>query len=157
MRVCAVLAVAATLALSPLARAHDVRPGVSEQDIAQALSAKELPFRLGADNFHEPLIESHAGKIKFYVYFYDCDQARRCSNIQFRAGFSTHGGLTLARINDWSTRWRFGRLYLDPEGDAILDMDVDVARGVTAEQLGVQLDRWLATMQDAVGFLGWRG
>jgi len=119
------------------------------------LTAKGLPFRLGADNFHEPLIESHAGKIKFYVYFYDCDQARRCGNIQFRAGFATRGSLTLVRINDWSTRWRFGRLYLDPQGDAILDMDVDVARGVTAEQLRVQVERWLATMTDAQRFLGW--
>jgi hypothetical protein len=155
MRMRAMFAVIAALVLSPLARAHDVQPGVSEQDIAQALAAKGLAFRLGADNFHEPLIESHAGKIKFYVYFYDCDQARRCSNIQFRAGFATHGGLTLAQINDWSTRWRFGRLYLDPEGDAILDMDVDVARGVTAEQLRGQVERWLGTMEDAERFLGW--
>ena len=143
--------------LATRAVAHDIPPGVSEHDVAQTLAMKGLPVQLGADNFHEPLIESHAGKIRFYVYFYDCDEARRCSNIQFRAGFSTHGGLTLVRINDWSTRWRFGRLYLDPEGDAILDMDVDVARGVTPEQLRVQLDRWLATIQDAVGFLGWRG
>jgi len=139
------------------ADAHELLAGVSEQEVAQTLLAKGLSVKSGADSFHEPLIESHAGNVRFYVYFYGCDQSRRCSNIQFRAGFSTHGGLSLARINDWSTRWRFGRLYLDPEGDAILDMDVDVARGVTGEQLGAQVERWLGTMQDAVGFIGWRG
>jgi hypothetical protein len=138
------------------ALAADLRDGISEDEVAQALTAQGMAVRLGRDNFREPLIEGTAGTVRFFVYFYDCSPERRCSNIQFRAGFETHGTLTLARINDWSTRWRFGRLYLDPQGDAILDMDVDVARGLTPDQLRAQVTRWRQTLDDAKGFLGWR-
>lgn len=142
-------------AASGVAIAAEGSVGVTEAEVMQALSAKGLPVRLGNDSFHEPMIESFAGGVRFYVYFYECDTSRRCTNIQFRAGFATHRTLTLERINDWSTRWRFGRLYLDPEGDAILDMDVDVKRGASADLLGTQVQRWLEVMQDAERFLGW--
>lgn len=141
---------------SPAAYAAERATGVSEGEVVQALSLKGFSVRVGNDSFHEPIIESFAGSVRFYIYFYDCDQARRCGNIQFRSGFATHRGLSLDRINDWSTRWRFGRLYLDPEGDAILDMDVDVSRGVAPEQLAAQVDRWLNVMNEAKSFLGWQ-
>lgn len=156
MRATLLLLVMLFTTLSTPAPAHELSGGVSEADVAQALAQKGLPVRLGNDSFKEPLMESYWGRLRFYIYFYDCDQARRCKNIQFRTGLATRGALSLARVNEWSTRWRFGRLYLDPEGDAILDYDVDVKRGATPELLAAVLERWIEVMRDAEGFLGWR-
>ena len=129
--------------------------GVSEAEVASALGGRGLPVRLGNDTFREPMIESYAGATRFYVYFYECNQTRTCQNIQFRTGFATRGRVSLAQVNDWSSRWRFGRMYLDPEGDIILDMDVDARRGLPPEVLAAQLARWLEVVREAESFIGW--
>lgn len=130
--------------------------GISEADVANALVRHRLPIRLGNDSFREPMVESYAGSTRFYVNFYECAQSRTCQNIQFRTGYATKGRVTLAQINDWSSRWRFGRMYLDPQGDVILDMDVDARRGLDAPAVDAQIERWLEVVRDAEAFIGWR-
>lgn len=130
--------------------------GITEADVAEALSRHRLPIRLGNDTFREPMVESYAGSTRFYVNFYECAQSRTCRNIQFRTGYATKGRVTLAQINDWSSRWRFGRMYLDPQGDVILDMDVDARRGLNAAAVDAQIERWLEVVREAEGFIGWR-
>jgi hypothetical protein len=144
-----------TLLLAGGAATADPGFGVSEAEVATVISQRGLPLRLGNDTFREPMIESHAGSTRFYVYFYECNQTRTCQNIQFRTGFATRGRVTLAQVNDWSSRWRFGRMYLDPEGDVILDMDVDARRGLPPDILAAQLSRWLETVREAETFIGW--
>lgn len=130
--------------------------GISEADVANALVRHRLPIRLGNDSFREPMVESYAGSTRFYVNFYECAQSRTCQNIQFRTGYATKGRVTLAQINDWSSRWRFGRMYLDPQGDVILDMDVDARRGLDAPAVDSQIERWLEVVREAEAFIGWR-
>ena len=130
--------------------------GISEAEVADALVRHRLPIRLGNDSFREPMVESYAGSTRFYVNFYECAQSRTCQNIQFRTGYATKGRVMLAQINDWSSRWRFGRMYLDPQGDVILDMDVDARRGLTSPAVDAQVERWLEVVREAEAFLGWR-
>lgn len=130
--------------------------GLSEADVADSLVRHRLPVRLGNDSFREPMVESYAGSTRFYVNFYECAQSRTCQNIQFRTGYATKGRVTLAQINDWSSRWRFGRMYLDPQGDVILDMDVDARRGLGAAAVDAQVERWLEVVREAEAFIGWR-
>jgi len=130
--------------------------GISEAQVADALARHRLPVRLGNDTFREPMVESYAGSTRFYVNFYECAQSRTCQNIQFRTGYATKGRVTLAQINDWSARWRFGRMYLDPQGDVILDMDVDARRGLAPEAVDAQVERWIEVVREAEGFIGWR-
>ena len=130
--------------------------GLTETQVVEALTRQRLPVRLGNDSFREPMLESFAGSTRFYVNFYECAQTRTCQNIQFRTGYATRGRVTLAQINDWSSRWRFGRMYLDPQGDVILDMDVDARRGLGADVMDAQVLRWLEVMKEAEQFLGWR-
>jgi hypothetical protein len=130
--------------------------GISEAQVADALVRHRLPVRLGNDSFREPMVESYAGSTRFYVNFYDCAQSRTCQNIQFRTGYATKGRVTLVQINDWSARWRFGRMYLDPQGDVILDMDVDARRGLAPEAVDAQVERWIEVVREAEAFIGWR-
>ena len=149
------LLLATMLAWPGVADAASLSPGVSEGQVASALARRGLPVRLGNDTFREPMIESHAGSARFYVYFYECNRTRTCQNIQFRAGYAARGRVDLAKVNDWSTRWRFGRMYLDPEGDVILDMDVEARQGLSEADLAAHLSRWLEVMREAEAFIGW--
>lgn len=149
------LLVAAALVQATTSAASSLSPGISEAQVASALTRRGLPVRLGNDTFREPMIESHSGSARFYVYFYECNQSRTCQNIQFRAGYAARGRVDLAKVNDWSTRWRFGRLYLDPEGDVILDMDIEARQGLSEADLAAHLSRWLEVMREAEAFIGW--
>lgn len=42
---------------------------------------------------------------------------------------------TLRDINDWNAKKLFSRAYLDDDGDPVLEMDVDLAGGVTVARL----------------------
>lgn len=138
-----------------VSNASSLSLGVSEAQVAQALTRRGLPVRLGNDSFREPMIESHSGSARFYVYFYECNQTRTCQNIQFRTGYAMRGRISHAQINDWSARWRFGRMYLDPEGDVILDMDIEARQGLSEADLAAHLSRWLEVMREAETFIGW--
>lgn len=55
-------------------------------------------------------------------------------DIQLYAGFSGKK-VSLNRINDWNKGKRFSRAYLDDDGDAVLEADLDFEGGVTAETI----------------------
>ncbi len=41
----------------------------------------------------------------------------------------------LANINDWNKSKRYSRAYLDDDGDPVLELDLDLAGGVTADRV----------------------
>ena len=55
-------------------------------------------------------------------------------DIQLYAGFAGQK-ITLTRINEWNKTKRFSRAYLDDDGDAILEADLDFEGGVTGDTL----------------------
>jgi hypothetical protein len=46
-------------------------------------------------------------------------------------------------------------MYLDPEGDVILDMDIEARQGLSETDLAANLSRWLEVMREAETFIGW--
>jgi hypothetical protein len=47
----------------------------------------------------------------------------------------TGTGARLAGINEWNKTKRYSRAYLDDDGDPVLELDLDLAGGVTAERI----------------------
>lgn len=41
----------------------------------------------------------------------------------------------LSNINDWNKSKRYSRAYIDDDGDPVLELDLDLAGGVTAERI----------------------
>lgn len=54
--------------------------------------------------------------------------------VQFHIAFSD-GNATLKKVNDWNKTKRFSRTYLDDEGDPHLELDLDMAGGVTVARV----------------------
>jgi hypothetical protein len=62
--------------------------------------------------------------------------------VQFYAGFQKHK-LDMEKVNLWNREKRFVRGYIDKDGDAVLEMDVNVEPGGLSRQLFVDyLDIW---------------
>jgi hypothetical protein len=53
------------------------------------------------------------------------------TSLQLYAGF--HAKPSLVRVNEWNQKTRFSRAYLDHEGDAIIEFDLDLESGWTRE------------------------
>ena len=127
--------------------------GVTAQDVASVLRAKGYQADITTDKEGDPLVRSNSSGAKFGVFFYECKGKPRCKSIQFSAGFN-EPGLDPAKIADWNRRNRFGRAWIDKDGDPFVEMDVDVEHGATVEALANDLDRWVSVMGAFMRYLG---
>lgn len=55
-------------------------------------------------------------------------------SIQAYAGFESDDS-SLKRINEWNRKRRLSRAYVDDDGDAVIELDLDLAGGVSKERL----------------------
>ena len=94
--------------------------------------------------------------VKTSIYFYECGGSpKRCKSFQSYAGFQTKN-VPLAKLGEWNRTKRFGRAYLDTNGEPGVEMDVDADRGFATEAVANQLERWRIVNREFVKFIGWR-
>ncbi len=55
-------------------------------------------------------------------------------SLQFFSGIRD-GNSTMEKVNDWNKTMRFSRSYLDDDRDPILELDLDLAGGVTKDRI----------------------
>lgn len=56
------------------------------------------------------------------------------TSVMFRSSFGD-GNATLERVNDWNRTKRYSRSYMDEENDPVLELDLDLAGGVTRARI----------------------
>jgi len=133
-------------------RIHERLTGERLQGIMQDLGYRA---QLGVDDAGDPMIDSTASGYKYRVLFYDCDGKRGCGALEFWAGFDTEDEGDLARMNEWNLNKRFGRAYIDEEGDPIVSIHYNLAGGVTEANIEDMFEWWelvIAEFATHVGF-----
>lgn len=60
--------------------------------------------------------------------------AENMESIQFYVAFSDSKA-TLNKVNTWNKEKKYSRSYLDNDGDPVLELDLDLAGGVTRERI----------------------
>ncbi len=128
--------------------------GVTAQEVAAVLRAKNLTVEITKDDAGDPMIKSSSSDLNWRVYFYDCTGGR-CTSIQFSSGFDLDNGMTYAKCNEWNYTKRFGRCALDDEMDPYVRYDIDVAKGYTSESMAYALDTWLLVVPTFSTFIGY--
>lgn len=128
--------------------------GVTADEVAAILQAKGQVAKIGKDDEGDPKIHSGAEGSGFDVYFFGCNKGPRCTSIEFSVAYHVDGGLTLAQINDWNRKKRFGRAYLDSENDPFIGMDIDVEKGFSTEAIDNNIDTWNSVMGAFNQFIG---
>ena len=119
-------------------------------DHAQVQSAlQDAGFRAeiegeGADRF----ISSGSSGYNFGVFFYGCNDAgEECKTVQFYAAFTPTKKPTLKQMNEYAMNHRWGRVYIDAEGDPVIEMDVDLEDGgMSPELFKDNIEYWAAVM-----------
>ncbi len=89
-----------------------------------------------------PRIQARIDGIKYSVLFYGCDDdGKDCTTIQFWA-FTSAPPNALMAVNNWNRDRRFGKAYIDSDGDVVIEMDVNLLGGVTPKNLDDTFDWW---------------
>jgi hypothetical protein len=124
--------------------------------IARAMQDAGYRAELTKDNSGDPMIRSAAGGTNFTVLFYNCENNRNCTTLQFRTAFATDQKRSLEVINTFNKDKRFARVYLDGDRDPVIEMDVNLDEGGVAvgnfvDNLKV-FERLLGQFKQAIGW-----
>lgn len=128
------------------------------QTVVQALSASGYQAQLTKDNSGDPMIRSSSSGSGFLIYFYNCTSGAACATVQFHASYdtTTESAPSLETINKWNREQRFGRAYLDAQGDPAIEMDVDLDDGGMSQELFIDnLEFWVVVMARFEETIGW--
>lgn len=98
------------------------------ESVASALRAQGYQAELTKDSDGDPMIRSGTGGTKFIILFFGCTAGQNCATLQFYAGYADVE-VTHERVNEWNKTRRFGRAYIDNEGDPVVEMDLDLDDG----------------------------
>lgn len=109
-------------------------PASGADGVVNRLSGEELAAILKDEGYvprlEEPLVLST--KIEgLKTMFFIADDSE---SIQAYAGF-TAAEATLEQVNAWNQTHRYSRAYIDAEGDPVIELDLDLAGGVTRERI----------------------
>ncbi|MRX49681.1 YbjN domain-containing protein [Paracoccus sp. S-4012] len=97
---------------------------------------------LQTDDAGDPQIIGRMDGQQYAVSFYGCEGGKDCTNLQFAAVWVVDGAVTAEAVDAWNEAKRFGKAYLDEDGDPWLEMDVNLAFGVTRQNLDDTFDWW---------------
>jgi len=153
----AIFAVAIGLLAASPALAQQVT-AKDPQSVARALVASGYRAEMKKDGEGDPMIMSASSGTKFGVFFYNCTNHANCATVQFHAGFDTDPGKapSLEKINAWNRTQRFGRAYLDNEGDPVIEMDIDLDDGGMSQPLFLDnLEFWVSVLAQFEKEIGW--
>ncbi|VFR20741.1 Putative GTP-binding protein YdgA [plant metagenome] len=108
--------------------------------IAGILEQNGYTVETTQDDVGDPLIVVNAGPDgalagETLVEFYGCESAESCQDMLIKTIFETEPPVPLLALNDWNANNRWTRAYQTPEGETILEMDVNAQGGLGTEAL----------------------
>jgi len=123
------------VALSASALVVPIYYAADEGIIHQILSEMELEYEILLDEDGDPTWTfTHLG-ILITIVSYDEVTPGLYASLLFYTGWITEVDVTLAMINDWNSGSRFGRAYMDDSGDPVIELDLLMVGGVTADTI----------------------
>jgi Putative bacterial sensory transduction regulator len=84
----------------------------------------------------ERYISSEIAGYKYALLFFGCDDTKKnCKSVQFFVAFTPKTKPTLDAMNGYAKDHRWGRIYLDKDGDPAMEFDLDLEQGGMSEEL----------------------
>ncbi|CTQ49872.1 YbjN domain-containing protein [Jannaschia donghaensis] len=136
--------------------AQDFVAASDPEGVMRAMQQEGYLATMGTDDLGDPKISSKVSESNFSVFFYGCNNATDCTSIQFSSGYDLDIPMNAKRINDWNRENRFGRAFVDDEGDPFIRMDIVLAEaGNSTGSFSYNLDFWRLLIEDFEDFIDW--
>ncbi len=132
---------AIAMVLSAGAAAFAETPALVDATKLEALRSIISGFgsaELGVDNTGDPKISGRMQGYRYTLLFFGCKEGKNCTYVLMRAAFQHK--LSFEKANDWNRSKTFGRAYRDKEGDAIVELVINLRHGVTKENFEDTID-----------------
>ncbi|MDJ0822464.1 MAG: YbjN domain-containing protein [Paracoccaceae bacterium] len=129
--------------------------GTDPAAMVAVMQSEGYPATLSTDSTGDPMITSKMEGIEYSIFFYGCTDGQACSSIKFSTAFNLQDGMTLQAVNRWHKENRFGTVHLDDEMDPFIDMDVNVAFGVSDANFADTVDWWRVVLSGFKDFIDW--
>ena len=144
------------LGLAALAAPATAEIDASDPEALAAIIRSEgYTAEITTDSTGDPMIVSKIVGVQYRIFFYGCEDGLNCSSIKFSAAFNLQDGMTLQAVNRWHTENRFGTVHLDDEMDPYIDLDVNLAYGVTEKNFADTVDWWRVVLSGFTKFIDW--
>jgi hypothetical protein len=155
-RVLAVLAAAASAVfiLATPAAARDLPDGgMTATEIAGWLIGNGYSAQVKPDptTAGDQIVSTTTDGINVDIYLYDCSgegDARRCTSMQYAAGWPPNAGYNLEKVNSWNRGNRYIKAYLTAKGGLFGEYDLDLSPGGSFEMLNDCLQNWRSVVGD---------
>lgn len=134
------LALVAAALMTPVAYAGEIIDATDPTAVLEVVRGHG-DASLTKDGMGDPLIEGRIKDKDYRLFFYDCSEGRDCKSLMFCANWEFED-TTDAIMADWNRGQRFGKAYLDAEGRATVEMNVNLHGGVTRANLDDTIDWW---------------
>ncbi|WP_022660793.1 YbjN domain-containing protein [Paucidesulfovibrio longus] len=135
-------------------RAQTLYDGISGAEMQRIMQNMGFKTELTKDDAGDPLISSSDGNLNFQIFFYACTKDV-CEAVQFYSGFTQAKNPSQSSINTWNTHNRFGRAYLDSEGNSRVEMDALATGGVSEQHFRNLLSTWKIVLNEFSKHIGW--
>jgi hypothetical protein len=133
----------------------DLIDASNPQAIVSLLQQAGYRAALGQDNNGDPKIDSSAAGVDYSIYFYGCRNGTNCQTLNFSSGFDLERGTSFQAMNDWNSAQFFGYAYLDNESDPFLNMDINMAFGISPDSFIDSLAIWEQLLSDFQTHIDW--
>ena len=123
--------------------------GMTIQEVAVLMQKKSMPATVSDDG----MLTGKGWGYEFDVVGYNCNDASRCTEFLFSAGFDLPNGFPLDKINQWNATEPAGRAFLDGDGDPFLDHTISVSGPADEGAFYEGLLLWVNALSDYDEFL----
>lgn len=108
---------------------------------------------LSKDKNGDPTIKGRSKGAGWSISFYGCEKGTDCSSIELYHGFETDAKPSPDRINEWNRTKRWGKAYIDKDGDPNLNFDINLRGGVMRANLEADIARWVDMIGEFKAFV----
>ena len=130
------------------AMAQEVVTYVTIERMAGVFREMDADAELTMDERDVPVWQLSRRGVLLTITCYDRQSVDRYGSLLFYAGWQTSRTVPLAEINAWNRMARFGRAYIDEEGDPVLELDLLAAGGITEETIKAVIDVFVDSVLD---------
>lgn len=147
--------VSAVLALGLATPALSQNVVADREQIAQVLRAAGYRAEVMGEAGEDRYIVTGTGGTNFTIHMYGCDEAgAACKTVMFYAWFEADPTPSLEAMNSYTAMRRWGRFYIDSEGDPVIEMDIDLEDGGMSPELFIDnVEYWDLALNDFAHFV----
>lgn len=138
--------------------AAETLTSLTAEQIGAVLASEGAVHEVGVDSVGDPMIQVTTGSVLpgqgMRVIFYDCSDAGACEDITLWSWFSVPDGVNYTALNAYNRDNRWVRAYVDADGDAVLEMDINATGGIGPDALRILIRTYFRAMRSFSAAIG---